>query len=61
MTGKYKCNSQNLLELHNKAKELASKFDNINFAHIFRNKNERADELSNHAVIKYLTVNNLTI
>jgi ribonuclease HI len=61
MTGKYKCNSQNLLEIHSKAKELASKFDNINFVHIFRNKNERADGLSNNAVINYLTLNNLTI
>ena len=59
MTGKYKCNSENLIEPHNKAKELAVKFDSINFVHIFRNKNVRADELSNHAVIEYLTTNNL--
>ena len=59
MTGKYNCNSPNLIEQHNKAKELASKFDNINFVHIFRNKNVRADELSNHAVMNYLTTNNL--
>jgi probable phosphoglycerate mutase len=59
MTGKYKCNSENLIEPHNKAKELASKFESINFVHIFRNKNARADELSNQAVIEYLTANNL--
>ena len=59
MTGKYKCNSPNLIDQHNKAKELAAKFDIINFVHIFRNKNVRADELSNHAVIEYLTTNNL--
>ena len=59
MTGKYKCNSQNLIDQHNKAKELAAKFDIINFVHIFRNKNARADELSNQAVVKYLTTNNL--
>ena len=59
MTGKYKCNSPNLIEPHNKAKELAAKFDSINFVHIFRNKNGRADELSNKAVIEYLTTNNL--
>jgi ribonuclease HI len=59
MTGKYKCNSPNLIEPHNKAKELASKFESINFVHIFRNKNARADELSNQAVVKYLTTNNL--
>ena len=59
MTGKYKCNSPNLTELYNKAKELSAKFDSINFVHIFRNKNARADELSNQAVIEYLTANNL--
>ena len=59
MTGKYKCNSPNLIEPHNKAKEMAAKFESINFVHIFRNKNARADELSNHAVIEYLTTNNL--
>ena len=59
MTGKYKCNSENLIEPHNKAKELAAKFDSINFVHIFRNKNLRADELSNQAVVKYLMSNDL--
>ena len=59
MTGKYKCNSPNLIEPHNKAKELAAKFESINFVHIFRNKNARADELSNQAVVEYLTTNNL--
>lgn len=59
MTGKYKCNSENLIEPHNKAKELAAKFDSINFVHIFRNKNVRADELSNQAVVKYLMSNDL--
>ena len=59
MTGKYKCNSENLIEPHNKATELAAKFDSINFVHIFRNKNVRADELSNKAVIEYLMANDL--
>jgi ribonuclease HI len=59
MTGKYKCNSPNLIDQHNKAKELAAKFDIINFVHIFRNKNVRADELSNQAVVKYLMENDL--
>ena len=59
MTGKYKCNSPNLIELYNKAKELTAKFESINFVHIFRNKNARADELSNKAVIEYLKANDL--
>ena len=57
MIGKYKCNSHNLIELYNKAKILVSGFDEIRFSHIFRNKNVRADELSNNAVIEYLTGN----
>lgn len=57
MIGKYKCNSQNLIELYNKAKILVSGFDEIKFFHIFRNKNVRADELSNNAVIEYLKTN----
>ena len=55
MTGKYKCNSPNLVEQYNKGNELKKQFDNIKFVHIFRNKNVRADKLSNDAVIKYLT------
>lgn len=54
MTGKYKCNSQNLIELYDKAKELEDKFENICFVHIYRNKNKKADELSNIAVREYL-------
>ncbi len=59
MIGKYKCNSQNLIEQYNKAKELIKQFDSINLVHIFRNKNARADELSNNAVNEYITTNNL--
>ena len=59
MIGKYNCNSPNLIELYTKAKMLVSGFDEIRFFHIFRNKNVRADELSNDAVVKYLTDNDL--
>ena len=57
MIGKYKCNSQNLIEIHKKTKELIPNFNDIMFVHIFRNKNVRADELSNNAVIEYLKTN----
>ncbi len=57
LTGKYKCNSPNLIEIHKKTKELIPNFHDIMFVHIFRNKNVRADELSNNAVIEYLTTN----
>jgi len=55
MKGLYKCKSIHLIELYDKAKELEEYFDNIEFCHIFRNKNKRADELSNIAVDKYLS------
>lgn len=54
MKGLYKCKSIHLIELYDKAKELEGYFDNIEFCHILRNKNKRADELSNIAVDKYL-------
>jgi ribonuclease HI len=57
MTGKYKCNSPNLIEIHKKTKELIPNFHDIMFVHIFRNKNVRADELSNNAIIEYLKTN----
>ena len=50
MIGKYKCNSPNLIELYNKAKELEKKFDNVFYKHIYRNFNKRADYLSNEAI-----------
>ena len=50
MNNEYKVKSNNLIELHNKAKELAEKFTNITFSHIYRNNNKRADELSNIAL-----------
>jgi len=43
--------------LYEKAIELQSHFEAIEYVHIFRNKNKRADELSNIAVDKYLEEN----
>jgi len=54
MTGLYQVKSQSLLNLYNKSKELESKFDEIYFTHIYRNKNSRADELSNIAIKDYV-------
>jgi len=50
MLGKYKCNSENIIELHKTAKELEKNFEKIYFVHVLRNNNKRADELSNDAV-----------
>jgi ribonuclease HI len=51
MTGKYKCNSPNLWSLHQGAKLLEKKFDNIEYNPVLRHLNKRADELSNLALI----------
>jgi ribonuclease HI len=54
MTGKYKCNSDNIIELYKKAKELEKEFEKIYFVHVLRNNNKRADELSNDAIKDYI-------
>ena len=54
MKGLYKCRANNLIELYEKAKELEKYFENIEYCHVFRNKNKRADELSNIAIENYL-------
>lgn len=57
MSGKFKCNSHNLIELYEKANELSNKFKTIHFNHIYRNNNKRADELSNIAITDYILSN----
>ena len=54
MTGKYKCNSEDIFELHKTAKELEKKFERIYYVHVLRNLNKRADELSNDAIKDYI-------
>lgn len=54
MIGIYSCKSPNLIELYLKAKELEKNFDIINYEHVLRNLNKRADELSNIALEDYL-------
>ena len=51
MTGKYNCNSPNLIPLFQTAKKLEQKFENIKYEHLLRNLNHRADELANIAII----------
>ena len=53
MKGNYKVNSPNLLKLYKKAKELLLKgnFESIDFIHVYRNENKRADELSNLGLV----------
>ena len=50
MTGAYKVNSPNLIKLYNEAMKLKAQFDTINFQHVYREDNKRADELANELV-----------
>jgi len=47
MEGKYKVSSPNLVPLHSCATKLTSNFSKIEFVHVYREKNKRADFLSN--------------
>jgi ribonuclease HI len=47
MQGKYKVSSPKLIPLHKYATALAAKFAKIEFDHVYRDKNQRADALSN--------------
>lgn len=53
MTGKYKCTSPNLLHSFTTAKILEKNFENIEYTHVLRHLNKRADELSNKALDDY--------
>jgi len=50
MRGEYKVSSADLKPLYNLARELATNFDHIDFMHVYRKDNARADELSNEAI-----------
>jgi ribonuclease HI len=48
--GEYKVRSADMLSLYNRAKELETYFDKIEYIHIYRHLNTRADELSNEGI-----------
>jgi len=52
MTGKYKVKSENMLEMYERAKELEKHFDKIDYFHVYRHLNSRADALSNEGLAK---------
>jgi ribonuclease HI len=56
MIGKYKCNSDNIIPLYEKAKELEKNFENIYYSHILRNYNKKADYLSNKAIRQNMNI-----
>lgn len=53
MKGIYQCNSPNLIELYERAKELEATFEKIHYEHVLRHLNKRADHLSNIAIMDY--------
>lgn len=53
MTGKYSCNSPNLIPLFQTAKKLEQNFERIEYQHLLRSLNHRADELANIAINDY--------
>jgi len=55
MQGKYKVSSPKLAPLYQCATSLASKFAKIDFDHVYRDKNKRADALSNMGETKNQT------
>ena len=59
INGEYNVHSNNLLELYEAAKQLQENFKIITFTHIYRDKNKRADELANSAVLRLPPITNV--
>lgn len=53
MKGEYKVKSEKLIKLYEKAKECEKMINKIEYNHIYREKNIRADELSNMGLLFY--------
>jgi ribonuclease HI len=51
ISGQYKVQSPNLLGIYNECKELTKQFEQIEFHHVYRDNNKRADKLSNDALL----------
>jgi len=50
VTGKFTTKSEVLIPLYQRVLKELKHFDNVEFEHIYRNKNKRADELANNAM-----------
>ena len=50
MKGLYKVKAENLYKLYENAKKLEKQFTTVSYNHVYRDKNKRADELSNMAL-----------
>lgn len=54
MNGLYKVKAKNLMRLHKRARQLASKIDKVTFDHVRREFNRDADRLANLGVDEWL-------
>jgi RecQ family ATP-dependent DNA helicase len=52
MKGEYKVSSPNLIYSNQIANELSKQFNNIEYKHIYREKNTRADKLANEGILQ---------
>ena len=52
MQGKYQVKSENLIDIYQEAKALEKQFDKIEYVHVYRHLNARADALSNEGLEK---------
>ena len=52
VNGVYKVKSPAMISMYTRVKELQKNFERIEFVHVYRDKNKRADELSNDGVAK---------
>jgi len=50
MNGKFRVNADHIKPLHATAKNIIRNFDSIQFVHVYRHLNQRADELSNMGI-----------
>lgn len=50
ISGQYKVKSPNLLQIYEECKKLSNQFEQIEFRHVYRDSNKRADKLSNDAL-----------
>ena len=60
MNGEYKVSSKNLLELYKTAKLLETHFEKVNYMHVYRENNKRADQLSNEGLTRIVDNENNT-
>lgn len=51
LNGEYKVKSTNLIEIYNQIKQLEKQFEHIEYHHVYRKDNSRADALSNLALL----------